>query len=322
MPASGKAAQTNAAEQALSRVNGIAPDITAGAGREGFKAEVDGLRKRMRTLRMGCDEIAAEIARRYRLRPRESYRLAWGWSLGHAAARFNALAAHDGTGPHGRAVMTGPHLSDMEKWPVAPSGGRKPTVYVLVTLAQIYETSVLNLLDLADHEHLAPQDRRTLIRPHPLPPGPFGERLTALMDERGLPLTEVARRIPCSLQHLSNIAHGRKGASARLAGLLDRVLDAGGELVTLAATTEPPNRDERKPAATRDQPADTPTQPPASAVGLSLSLPYIPGRLVIEVSGPAASAGQVTPGAAYPKTAGGQLALVQDLPRHGFKDGA
>ena len=27
------------------------------------------------------DEIAAEIGRRYRVRPREAYRLAWGWTL-------------------------------------------------------------------------------------------------------------------------------------------------------------------------------------------------------------------------------------------------
>lgn len=306
--------------QALARVNGTYPDVPAGAGRKGFKAEVDDLRERMRKLGMGHDEVAAEIARRYRLRPRESYRLAWGWSLGHAAARFNALAAHAGTDPHDRAGMTGPHLCEMEKWPLAASGGRKPSVYVLVMLAQLYETGVLGLLDLADHENLSPQDRRTLIRPEPLLPGPFGERLTALMDERGLPLTEVARRVPCSPQHLSNIAHGRKGASEQLAGLLDRVLDADGELSALAATTEPPNRDERKPRTVQDQPADAPARSPASAEGLSLALPYVPGRLLIEISEPAGNAGQVTAGSAWPGSAGGQLALVQDLPR-GHRDG-
>ena len=226
----------HATGQALARVNGASPDVPAGAGHTGFKAEVDDLRK----LGMGYDEIAAEIARRYRLRPRESYRLARSWSPEDAAARFNALAAQDSTDPAGRAGMTSTHLCEMERWPLAPSGGRKPSVSVLVMLAQMYQTDVLSLLDLADHENLAPQDRRTLLRPDPRPAGPFGERLTALMDERGLLLTEVARRVPCSPQHLSNIAHGRKGASEHLAGLLDRALDAGGELVMLAATTEPP----------------------------------------------------------------------------------
>jgi transcriptional regulator with XRE-family HTH domain len=312
MPGSGTVAQSQAAEHAIARVNGASLEVPAGVARTGFKAEVDDLRKRMRKLGMGHDEIAAEIVRRYRLRPRESYRLAWGWSPGRAAARFNALAAHDGTGPAGRADLTGPHLCEMERWPLAPSGGRKPSVYVLVMLAQMYETGVLSLLDLADHENLAPQDRRTLIRPEPRPAGPFGELLAALMDERGLLLTEVARRVPCSPQHLSNIAHGRKGASARVAGLLDRMLDAGGELVRLAATTEPPNRDERKPKPAENQHADAP-RPLANAEGLSLSLPYVPGRLLIEISDPPVNAGHVPSGT-------GQLAVVPDLPRQGHRD--
>jgi transcriptional regulator with XRE-family HTH domain len=216
--------------------------------------------------------------------------------------------------------MTGPHLCEMEKWPVPSSGGRKPSVYVLVMLAQMYETDVLSLLDLADHENLSPKDRRTLVRPLPLAPGPFGERLLALMDERGLPLGEMARRVSCSPQHLSNIAHGRKGASAHLAGLLDRALDAGGELVRLAATTEPTNRDERQSAASPDPRADAPAWPLAGEHGLSLSLPYVPGRLVIEISEPTASVGQIAPGTPYPDSVTGQLALVQDLPGHGQRD--
>jgi hypothetical protein len=40
---------------------------------KGFKAELDGLRERMRALGFSCDEIAAEMGRRYRLRPRQAY---------------------------------------------------------------------------------------------------------------------------------------------------------------------------------------------------------------------------------------------------------
>jgi len=58
--------------------------------------------------------------------------------------------------------MTSPHPCEHERW---PDGGRKPSVYVLVMLALMYETDVLCLLDLADHKNLAPQDRLTLIRP-------------------------------------------------------------------------------------------------------------------------------------------------------------
>jgi hypothetical protein len=100
---------------------------------------------------------------------------------------------------------------------------------------------------------------------------------------------------------------------------LDDVLNADGELAALAETTRPADREERKPAADQDQRAGA--RPLASDHGLSLSLPFVPGRLVIEISDPAASAGQVASGIGYPDSVTGQLALVQDLPRHGQRDG-
>jgi transcriptional regulator with XRE-family HTH domain len=274
---------------------GPVPDVSAAAGRKGFKAELDDVRERMRRLGFGYDEIAAEIARRHRVRPRQSYRLAWGWTLNNAAERFNALAARQGTDPQARAGMTGAHLSEYEQW---PRSERKPSVYALVTLARLYDTDALCLLDLADHESLDPKDRLTLIRPQrPRAAGPFGEKLVALMDQRGLSLREVARRVPCSPSHLSKIAHGGKGVSEQLAALVDRVLDAGGELAALA---EPPARKETEPRG---------HVPRADAHGLSLSLPFVPGRVLIEISDPAADTGH-----GRAETAGGQLALVRDLP--------
>lgn len=129
-----------------------APGVLA-PGVKGFKAEMDGLRERMRSLGFSYDEIAAEVSRRYQLRPREAYRLAWGWTLTQAAERFNDRAAREGTDPEGRAGMTGPHLCEIEKW---PDSDRKPSVYVLCLLAVVYDTDVLCLLDLADHERACP----------------------------------------------------------------------------------------------------------------------------------------------------------------------
>jgi hypothetical protein len=100
---------------------------------------------------------------------------------------------------------------------------------------------------------------------------------------------------------------------------LDDVLNAGGVLAALAETTGPPDREERKPATDHDQRAGA--RPLASDHGLSLSLPFVPGRLVIEISDPAVSAGQAASGIGYPDSVTGQLALVQDLPRHGQRDG-
>jgi transcriptional regulator with XRE-family HTH domain len=296
--------QANTATQAIARVDGKLPDVSVAAGRKGFKAELDDLRERMRKLGLGYDEIAGEIARRYRLRPRESFRLAWGWSLNHAAARFNALAAQAGTDPHARAGMTGPHLCEYERW---PSGGRKPSVYLLLMLAQIYETDVLCLLDLPDHESLAPQDRLALIRPvQPRSETPFGQMLVALLEARGLSLREAARRARCSAGYLSNVTHGRKRASEQLAARLDDLLEAGGELAALAEI-----------AARADEPA--PRGYPrglarearhVSGEGLSLWLPYVPARLVVEVSGPVAGTGQLVGGDR--ETVSGGLALVRD----------
>ena len=232
-----------AASRAQAAVPGAFPDagaagpaVSAAAGRKGFKAELDDLRERMRGLGFGYDEIAAEIARRHRVRPRQSYRLAWGWTLNHAAERFNALCARQGTDPQARAGMTGAHLCEYEQW---PDSERKPSVHVLVTLARLYDTDALCLLDLADHESLAPQDRLALIRPQQPP-------------------------------------------------------------------AEPPAREETEP---RGHAAC------ADAHGLSLSLPFVPGRLVIEISGPAGAAG-LAEGGGVAGAAPGRLALVRGATPH------
>jgi hypothetical protein len=229
------ASRAQAAESAVN-YGGAGPALSAAAGRKGFKAGLDDLRERMRRLGLGYDEIAAEMARRHRLRPRESYRLAWGWTLGHAAERFNALGAEEGMDPQALAAMTGSHLCEHERW---PDGGRKPSVYVLLMLARIYETDVLRLLDLADHERLNPKERLALVRP----PRP------------------------------------RAGST-------------GGKTVTL-----------------------TGEHAHAEASGLSLSLPYVPRRLLIEISDPSAYSDRSSSA-----SDGGQLAAVRDLPVHAQQD--
>jgi transcriptional regulator with XRE-family HTH domain len=212
----------------MARVNGTVPRLSVAAGRKGFKAELEELRGRMRGLGLGHGQIAGEIARRYRLRPREAYRLAHGWTLGQAAAQFNARAAELGTDPGGLASLAGNRLCEYEKW---PHSERRPSVYVLVMLAHVYQTGVLNLLDLADHEHLPPRDRLTLLQP-----------AQPAQSEPGL---------------------------SRLAGTA---------------------RDIGRPGAV--PPGLVPGPPLASAQGMSLSLPYVPGRLVIEVTDPAPSTGR------------------------------
>ena len=286
--------------QAIRGATAQAPAVTR---RKGFKAELDGLRERMRGLGFGYDEIAAEVSRRYQVRPRQAYRLAWGWTLDQVAARFNERAASEGTDPEGRAGMTGPHLCELEQW---PDSERKPSVYVLCLLAGVYDTDVLCLLDLADHESLPQQDRLVLTRRLPAQTT-FGDRVLSLLEVRGLPLREAARRVPCDASHLAKVVHGRKRASQRVAARLDDLLDAGGELVALADATGPDDRPDPG-----QEPGRQPSGASASAVtgGMSLTLPYVPARLVIEVSGPAGAAGLAEGGAAA-VAAPGRLALVR-----------
>lgn len=128
--------------------------------RMSLREEQDDLRSRMRALGMGHGEIAAEFARRYRLRPRAAWRHAHGWTLSQAARQINDAAARTGFDEDGRAPMTGPRLCEVEKWP-AQSRAR-PTPRVLALLAVAYGAPVGGLLDLDDYENYTAADRLVL----------------------------------------------------------------------------------------------------------------------------------------------------------------
>jgi len=284
----------------VSQASAVAAPGVPGPGARGFKPEMDRLRDRMRGLEFSYDEIAIEVSRRYPVRPRQAYRLAWGWTLDKVAERFNELAARGGTDPGGRAGMSGPHLCELERW---PASDRKPSVYVLCLLAKVYETDVLCLLDLADHERLPQHDRLVLMR-RQRADTPFGERVLVLAEERGVSLRELARRVPCDASHLSKVVHGRKRPSPRVAARLDDALEAAGELVILAGAAEAAPQDDA-PGQGHD-PGWRPAGGPAvtGGEGMTLTLPYVPARLVIEIAAPAAAPVHAEPGGAH-------LALVR-----------
>src|SRR5487761_1747217 len=125
-----------------------------------LRAEKRALREKMRAMGLGYREIAAELARRYRFRPRAAWREAYGWSLKEAAAHINAHSGETGLDPGGIAAMTAAHLCEHENWPghgPEPSG-RRPTPYLLALLAAVYGCAVTDLIDLDDREHLPPAD--------------------------------------------------------------------------------------------------------------------------------------------------------------------
>lgn len=67
----------------------------------------------------------------------------------------------------------------------------------------------------------------------------FGEKLRALMAERGLSLRKLAPLVPCDIGHLSKISRDLRSPSRTLAERLDHLLGAGGELTALKPTPEP-----------------------------------------------------------------------------------
>ncbi|WP_322753665.1 helix-turn-helix transcriptional regulator [Frankia sp. Cas3] len=125
-------------------------------GKPGQRVEQDELRARMRAVGMSHDEIAVEFARRYRIRPRAAHRVAHGWTQQQAADHINAHAARTGLDPDGAATRTAPWLSELENWPVPLR--RRPTPQLLALLAEVYGTTVHNLLDLDDRENMPPAD--------------------------------------------------------------------------------------------------------------------------------------------------------------------
>lgn len=130
------------------------------------RAQQKALRQQLRDRGRDDAAIAAEFARRYRMRPRKAWRHAYGWTLREAAARINDLAAQDGLDPGSRAGMTAAHLCEYEDWPgeASPGSGReptgrKPTAYILSLLARAYATTVPSLVDETDQAWLPPADK-------------------------------------------------------------------------------------------------------------------------------------------------------------------
>lgn len=100
-------------------------------------------------LARGCPPqlIARELQRQYRLRPRVAFREAHGWSQDELARRYDAVAGLGGDAWPAPATMTGTRIGDYERWPL---GGRRPSLYVVTTLAQVFNTTLDQLVDAAD----------------------------------------------------------------------------------------------------------------------------------------------------------------------------
>jgi transcriptional regulator with XRE-family HTH domain len=118
---------------------------------------------------------ARELQQRLGLRPREAWRQAHGWTVHEAAARFTDLAAERGHDiPRTDAAL----LGKWEKWPAFVEC--RPTLVILILLADLYGCTLWELLDGKDRQHLPDADMRVLF-PATWTPGDtdFGARPSA-----------------------------------------------------------------------------------------------------------------------------------------------
>jgi hypothetical protein len=143
------------------------------------KARRDQLRDRMRVLGCSVAQIAAEMGRRFDLRPRVAWRYALGWSQWKLAQQYNA--AHPGS------RLSDNRVSEFEVW---PQGGCQPSVRYLAQLAATFGhgCTAAQLVDVDDLEHLIPADRCLLTTGHPPAPATTG----ALSSVAGVTVGERA----------------------------------------------------------------------------------------------------------------------------------
>ncbi|MGH3886620.1 MAG: hypothetical protein ACRDSZ_08620 [Pseudonocardiaceae bacterium] len=114
------------------------------------KAERDQLRERMRGYGCTVAQIAAEMARRFNLRPRVAWRHALGWPQWKLAQQHNTL--------HPGARLSDHRVSEYEAW---PHGGSPPSLRYLARLATTFghTCTPAQLVDADDLEQLSPADR-------------------------------------------------------------------------------------------------------------------------------------------------------------------
>jgi hypothetical protein len=123
------------------------------------KARRDELRERMRGYGCTVGQIAAEMSRRFGLRPRLAWRYALGWAQWKLALEYNTT--------HPGAKLTHRRVSDHENW---PHGGTPPSLHYLANLAATFGhgCTPAQLVDADDLAKLSPTERCLLTTGHPL----------------------------------------------------------------------------------------------------------------------------------------------------------
>jgi tetratricopeptide (TPR) repeat protein len=118
------------------------------------KRDVNRLREQMNAQGRDLDEIANEIRHLSGCSRLAAYRMAIGWSQPEAVEHYCEVAQG--------SVLDQPLLSRMEQWPA--SGSRPPLAAQIITLATVYGTTPLRLLDPKALDRLDAHERAVLVR--------------------------------------------------------------------------------------------------------------------------------------------------------------
>jgi hypothetical protein len=135
-------------------VDSVNPMASSAAGPT---AEQESLRLDMFRMGISGDRIAAEFSRRYKLHPRQAYRIACGLTLQEAVDRFNAYAAR--TELRKKPGLT---VEELQRYETAPEDGSPPPLATLDLLAQVYGTDMGSLVDFHERMNMLPRERELL----------------------------------------------------------------------------------------------------------------------------------------------------------------
>ncbi|MEU6729314.1 hypothetical protein ABZ917_36900 [Nonomuraea wenchangensis] len=151
-----------------------------------IRRRVNRLRNQMRNQNRSTAEIAVELRVQFQLPPLPAYRMALGLSQPDVVEQYRAQSPS--------AFMDQPLLSRLEMFPAF--GSKPPLATHLITLASVYGTTPLTLLDPNSLDRLAPHEREVLIRCNP----GFADSPTLGGGTSAMPTVDVRPPVPGSLQ--------------------------------------------------------------------------------------------------------------------------
>jgi hypothetical protein len=169
------------------------------------------------------EQIAVAMCRKFHDRKRAAWRNAYGWNQQHVADLFNKKL-NDPDNP-----ITGSRISDYERWPI--SSQTKPTIPTLGILADIYDTTILNLVDEHDYPKMNRKERAYLAA--------LKKQLSATGNNRsgGLPFPDAGSMTPQQLPNVSPYFVGRTEELDKLTAQLDTMAKDGPIVITAIGGT-------------------------------------------------------------------------------------